>query len=43
MCFDMRLERTALYAHEHGFDFFAHALLPGLLPFRPRVLEVHAG
>ena len=22
MCFDMRLERTALYAHEHGFDSF---------------------
>lgn len=22
MCFDMRLERTALYAYEHGFDSF---------------------
>jgi len=22
MCFDMRLERTALYAHEHGFQWF---------------------
>ena len=22
MCFDMRLEATALYAHEHGFDSF---------------------
>ncbi len=22
MCFDMRMERTALYAHEHGFDCF---------------------
>ena len=22
MCFDMRLERTALYAYEHGFDCF---------------------
>lgn len=26
MCFDMRLERTALYAHEHGFDAIASSL-----------------
>ncbi len=26
MCFDMRLERTALYAHEHGFHVFATSL-----------------
>lgn len=26
MCFDMRLERTALYAHEHGFRVFATSL-----------------
>lgn len=26
MCFDMRLERTALYAHEHGFPVIASAL-----------------
>ena len=23
MCFDMRMERTALYAHENGFDTIA--------------------
>ena len=22
MCFDMRFERTALHAHEHGFNYF---------------------
>lgn len=26
MCFDMRFERTALYAHEHGFDTFTSSL-----------------
>lgn len=26
MCFDMRFERTALYAHEHGFDIISSAL-----------------
>lgn len=26
MCFDMRFERTALYAHEHGFDVFSSSL-----------------
>lgn len=26
MCFDMRLERTALYAHEHGFPVIATSL-----------------
>ena len=26
MCFDMRLERTALYAHEHGFAIMATSL-----------------
>jgi len=26
MCFDMRFERTALYAHEHGFDVFTSSL-----------------
>lgn len=26
MCFDMRLERTALYAHEHGFPVITSAL-----------------
>lgn len=26
MCFDMRFERTALYAHEHGFDIFTSSL-----------------
>ena len=26
MCFDMRLERTALYAHENGFRVFATSL-----------------
>lgn len=26
MCFDMRLARTALYAHEHGFPVFATSL-----------------
>lgn len=26
VCFDMRFERTALYAHEHGFDVFASTL-----------------
>jgi len=26
MCFDMRFERTALYAHEHGFKTFATSL-----------------
>ncbi|WP_051940621.1 epoxyqueuosine reductase QueH [Stenoxybacter acetivorans] len=26
MCFDMRLERTALYAHEHGFSLMATSL-----------------
>ncbi|MCL1960929.1 MAG: epoxyqueuosine reductase QueH [Desulfovibrionaceae bacterium] len=26
MCFDMRLERTALYAHEHGFAVIATSL-----------------
>ncbi|MEB3005222.1 epoxyqueuosine reductase QueH [Capnocytophaga sp. G2] len=26
MCFDMRLERTALYAYEHGFDVIATSL-----------------
>ncbi len=26
MCFDMRLERTALHAHEHGFPVIASAL-----------------
>lgn len=25
-CFDMRFERTALYAHEHGFDTFTSCL-----------------
>ncbi len=25
-CFDMRFERTALYAHEHGFDTFVSCL-----------------
>lgn len=26
MCFDMRFERTALYAHEHGFKVFTSSL-----------------
>lgn len=26
VCFDMRLERTALYAHEHGFRVFTSSL-----------------
>lgn len=26
MCFDMRLDRTALYAHEHGFPLIATSL-----------------
>jgi len=26
MCFDMRFERTALYAHEHGFEVFTSSL-----------------
>lgn len=26
VCFDMRFERTALYAHEHGFDVFTSSL-----------------
>ncbi|CAG9000591.1 MAG: Epoxyqueuosine reductase QueH [Candidatus Celerinatantimonas neptuna] len=26
MCFDMRLEQTARYAHEHGFDTFTSSL-----------------
>lgn len=26
MCFDMRFERTALYAHEHGFDSITSCL-----------------
>jgi len=26
VCFDMRLERTALYAHEHGYPVFATSL-----------------
>ncbi|MCS2608891.1 epoxyqueuosine reductase QueH [Halomonas dongshanensis] len=26
VCFDMRFERTALYAHEHGFDTFTSCL-----------------
>lgn len=26
MCFDMRFERTALYAHEHGFDIICSSL-----------------
>ncbi len=26
MCFDMRFERTALYAYEHGFDVFTSSL-----------------
>jgi len=26
MCFDMRFERTALYAHEHGFSIFCSSL-----------------
>lgn len=26
MCFDMRFERTALYAHEHGFDCISSSL-----------------
>jgi len=26
MCFDMRFERTALYAHEHGFPIFSSSL-----------------
>lgn len=26
MCFDMRFERTALYAHEHGFDVITSSL-----------------
>ena len=26
MCFDMRFERTALYAHEHGFDTISSSL-----------------
>lgn len=26
VCFDMRLERTALFAHEHGFDTIATSL-----------------
>jgi hypothetical protein len=26
MCFDMRFERTALYAHENGFDVFTSSL-----------------
>ncbi len=26
MCFDMRFERTALYAHEHGFSVFTSSL-----------------
>ena len=26
MCFDMRFERTALYAHEHGFDVICSSL-----------------
>jgi predicted adenine nucleotide alpha hydrolase (AANH) superfamily ATPase len=26
MCFDMRLERTALYAHEHGFQVMTSSL-----------------
>lgn len=26
VCFDMRFERTALYAHEHGFDTFTSSL-----------------
>jgi predicted adenine nucleotide alpha hydrolase (AANH) superfamily ATPase len=26
MCFDMRFERTALYAHEHGFDIISSSL-----------------
>lgn len=25
-CFDMRFERTALYAHEHGFEIFTSSL-----------------
>jgi predicted adenine nucleotide alpha hydrolase (AANH) superfamily ATPase len=26
MCFDMRFERTALYAHEHGFEWMTSSL-----------------
>ena len=26
MCFDMRFDRTALYAHEHGFELFCSSL-----------------
>src|SRR3546814_8133820 len=26
VCFDMRFERTALYAHEHGFDTITSSL-----------------
>ncbi len=26
MCFDMRFERTALYAHEHGFPVITSSL-----------------
>ena len=26
MCFDMRFERTALYAHEHGFNVISSSL-----------------
>ena len=26
VCFDMRFERTALYAHEHGFNLFSSSL-----------------
>ena len=26
MCFDMRFERTALYAHEHGYDTISSSL-----------------
>lgn len=26
MCFDMRFERAALYAYEHGFDVGSHEL-----------------
>jgi len=40
---DDAVTQITAHAHEHGFDFFAHALLPGLFPFRASVLEVHAG
>ena len=39
---DDAVTEIAAHAHEHGLDLLAHALLARDLPFRSRVLEIHA-